>query len=136
MSPLEFGIVRVRTSQYRIEYKLYFTRDKRINRKSYLTYGPRTIFIFTGMGGIRDCGYLHLGGGWLECNAMLCRISGRRRRQHLLKHLLPHKLFCLILPPQLCSSHYWGPQKQCSRATNVVGGFVSPNLDVGFLNNY
>ena len=38
----------------------FFTREKRINRKSYLTYGPRTILIFTGIKSIKDYDYLHL----------------------------------------------------------------------------
>jgi hypothetical protein len=35
-------------------------REKPINRKSYLTYGPRIILIFTGIKSIEDYDYLHL----------------------------------------------------------------------------
>jgi hypothetical protein len=36
-----------------------FHEEKRINHKSYLTYGPRTILIFTGIKSIKDYDYLH-----------------------------------------------------------------------------
>jgi hypothetical protein len=37
-----------------------FHKGKRINHKSYLTYGPRTISIFTGIKSIKDYDYLHM----------------------------------------------------------------------------
>ena len=37
-----------------------FHEGKRINHKSYLTYGPRTILIFTGIKSIKDYDYLHM----------------------------------------------------------------------------